>query len=480
MTAPSTYFFELPPYGVDAEGRAEWLRPYVEQIAPRLEERVRRGLVLFSANVYTALLHYFYSLRNDLQTKPFQLFKEFVQSKQFQSVHVLTRYDPYYARTTALAFALELAKKVQEDKELQQIMRELSEGGGCDVCQIQQGQGQQSSQNQGQQSQGQGQQQGQSQSQSQGGSQQQQGQQGQQQSQEQRQQGSWRRLVEKLGQIMEAASQNAKIANEFPGRGWDESAGQLVFSLATQPLPAVVVSELERVFIMSRQILHIFHSKFEPAILGEIAGYRTTSNLAHALPSELADETIFEVKLAQGSLLTHDKRLKNRSDVLLLLDKSGSMAGARIAWAKAVALALYKALRAHGVKVAVIFFDHNVYPPMQLPQHLKELLTVEASGGTSIENAVRAAIQFIEKGGRPHSVVLLSDIEAPFGIADSVVKRLKELRSKLSVVMLQSGFGSGWEVRRVVKETGGVFAHVRNADALSGAEVLKIAFRSII
>lgn len=125
---PKTYFFAVPPY--DGGGRELWLSPYVDEIlsSSGISENVKRGVVYFSLNVYTALLYYYFMLRADLQSSAFRLFKEFVQSKEFMSARSLTVYDPYMARTTAISFAIELAKKVREDEELARAMEEL--GGG--------------------------------------------------------------------------------------------------------------------------------------------------------------------------------------------------------------------------------------------------------------------------------------------------------------------------------------------------------------
>jgi Ca-activated chloride channel family protein len=114
------------------------------------------------------------------------------------------------------------------------------------------------------------------------------------------------------------------------------------------------------------------------------------------------------------------REVKKPSDVTLVFDKSGSMAGAPLAEAKAGARAFLASLQSRD-EATLVFFDHNVYPAVgpfdmasgrdQLTQRVDGAL---AGGGTALFDAVAttftdARTRAKAEPGRIHALVVMTD-----------------------------------------------------------------------
>ena len=132
----------------------------------------------------------------------------------------------------------------------------------------------------------------------------------------------------------------------------------------------------------------------------DFAGYGRISSLRelpwvraveHAYP-----EHVFLKRLAAMDLDVRKFREGHsgrRRRFIVLIDKSGSMGGEKIEWAKAVAVSLLMDSRTDRVKV--LFFDSQPHEPIDLSRDfakaLRSILSVEAGGGTSIDAALKKA-----------------------------------------------------------------------------------------
>ena len=158
---------------------------------------------------------------------------------------------------------------------------------------------------------------------------------------------------------------------------------------------------------------------------GWLGGLEYGSDLERIHYSELAlPEEVFLAKMANSRLLLYEKELPvSRGPIYVLLDKSGSMIGEKIDWARAVALALMEKSLREGRPFYVRFFDSTVYPllrvgrrstPSDVVRIMDYLATVKASGGTNITNAIRAAAGDLASsvsGDKVSHVVLITDGE---------------------------------------------------------------------
>ncbi|BFH73566.1 VWA domain-containing protein [Sulfurisphaera javensis] len=191
---------------------------------------------------------------------------------------------------------------------------------------------------------------------------------------------------------------------------------------------------------------------------GELYGYEEGSDLERIVSSELAlPEELFYVKLAESQLLLYQKRIKEvLGPIYLLLDKSGSMDGEKIIWAKAVALALYSRARRENRDFYIRFFDNIPYPLIKVPKNAKSkdvikmieyIGKIRGGGGTDISRSVISACEDIKEGHVKgvSEIILLTDGEDK--IAETTVRRsLKEANSTLISVMIR---GDNADLRRV-------------------------------
>lgn len=188
--------------------------------------------------------------------------------------------------------------------------------------------------------------------------------------------------------------------------------------------------------------------KYIPFKRGEKAGYELGSDVERMSPRNLLyDEDVFYVKLAQGRLLLYSKVIEeSMGPIYVLMDKSGSMEGEKITWAKAVALALYiRAVRGRREFYAR-FFDSQPYDLVKVSRNPKlseaakvfeYIARIKSAGGTDITRALITAItDFEERRVHGGSIVLITD-----GI-DRVLERpvrdgLKRVHALLVTVMVK-------------------------------------------
>lgn len=194
----------------------------------------------------------------------------------------------------------------------------------------------------------------------------------------------------------------------------------------------------------------------------ELGGYRLTRNPERALPRELAlPDDIFYYKLANSGLLSREKITVREGAFYVLLDKSGSMAErGKFTWANATALALLKLARAKGRRFYARLFDHTVYQllddgdPLRLSQ---ELLATVPNGGTSIDSALRTALEDLAEGGlseKTNTVIIITDGEDEVTVKPEEFKRVN---ATLVAVMVQ---GYNARLEELARATGGRYMKV--------------------
>ncbi|EWG07849.1 MAG: von Willebrand factor type A domain-containing protein [Candidatus Aramenus sulfurataquae] len=191
---------------------------------------------------------------------------------------------------------------------------------------------------------------------------------------------------------------------------------------------------------------------------GELYGYEEGSDLERLVPSELAmPEELFYVKLAENELLLYQKQIKETlGPIYLLLDKSGSMDGEKILWAKAVALALYSRAKRENRDFYLRFFDNIPYPLIKVIKNAKSkdvikmveyIGKIRGGGGTDISRSIISACEDIKEGHVKgvSDVIILTDGEDK--IAETTVRRyLKDANATLISVMIR---GDNADLRRI-------------------------------
>jgi uncharacterized protein with von Willebrand factor type A (vWA) domain len=181
---------------------------------------------------------------------------------------------------------------------------------------------------------------------------------------------------------------------------------------------------------------------------GEIEGYTRGSDIERLVYTELAyPEIYFYMKVAEGDLLLFEKVMYlTMGPVYILLDKSGSMDGNKILWAKATTLALFIRSRIEKRAFYMRFFDSEPYEliavkpnakPSQVVKLLEYIAMVRNGGGTDISKALLTACNDIMKLGfkETSDVILITDGEDR--IAKNLVKKaLQHAKARLLSVMI--------------------------------------------
>ncbi len=185
-------------------------------------------------------------------------------------------------------------------------------------------------------------------------------------------------------------------------------------------------------------------------VKGWIEGIEYGGDVERIHLSQLAlPEDYFYYKLANQRLLLYRKTLPSaRGPIYVLLDKSGSMVGTKIDWARAVAVALFKKAVEDNRLFYARFFDSIAYPPIVLKPRSKAseivklisyLARVRAGGGTDITRATAAAVEDILSLGearRISDVVLITDGEDRLS-SEIITKMTRKANLRLHTVMVQ-------------------------------------------
>ena len=139
-----------------------------------------------------------------------------------------------------------------------------------------------------------------------------------------------------------------------------------------------------------------------------------------ALPEEL-----FYANFANHRLLLYQKSLPLRKGpVYVLIDKSGSMVGEKMLWAKALTISLLKKSLREGRTFYMRFFDSRLYPVYKATPRIRGsclvrlidmLSRVKPQGGTDITRAVKTAATDVSKEKRrrdkPGDLIIVTDGE---------------------------------------------------------------------
>jgi uncharacterized protein with von Willebrand factor type A (vWA) domain len=213
---------------------------------------------------------------------------------------------------------------------------------------------------------------------------------------------------------------------------------------------------------------------------GWISSLEIGSDIERVHPSRLAfPEELFLVELANSRLLLYRKELSSEDGpIYVLLDKSGSMSGEKINWARAVALALLTKARASGRRFYVRVFDSITYElkvvervsrPRKVMSIVKYLATVKASGGTNITNAIAKAVEDIESSRAKGSsdIVLITDGEDK--LSSHILRSILPQTIRLHTVMIKGD-------NRTLQEVSSSYLSAMKLDEREALKVVKLAF----
>jgi len=262
-----------------------------------------------------------------------------------------------------------------------------------------------------------------------------------------------KRVSEMVSKALEQVVKDVKVAKDVKklltglgaGKGsvlaFDESMEE-VLRLAKETDISRVLEKIEGLKLPATR------ARYERFNRGWMDGVELGGDLERLHYSQLALPTLyFLASFADSKLLLYRKVLPaSRGPIYVLLDKSGSMVGTKIDWARAVAVALLRRAVVEGRGFYARFFDSIAYPPVHVKPNSKTadiirtlsyLARVKAGGGTDITRAVITACEDIEKErGKVSDIILISDGEDRIPL-DLLSKTLKKVNARLHTVMVQ-------------------------------------------
>jgi len=258
------------------------------------------------------------------------------------------------------------------------------------------------------------------------------------------------RALERIEQEVRTAKEiKQMIAGMGVGRSsvleFDDSAEEIIRLARETDVERILRSLRGMKFRLSRSRLERRHSR------GWIRGLEFGSDVERIHYSQLAlPDEIFYANYGNSKLLLYEKVLEaSRGPIYVLLDKSGSMVGSKIDWARAVAVALFKKAVDEGRRFYARFFDSVPYQPIvmrpnaktrEIVRMLSHLARVKAGGGTDIEGAISAAVQDITSSPRGDErisdIILITDGEDRINV-ENVRGMLDEVDARLHSVVIQ-------------------------------------------
>lgn len=159
--------------------------------------------------------------------------------------------------------------------------------------------------------------------------------------------------------------------------------------------------------------------------LGRLAptGLRLAREITDVLPSELAmypgNEVMFVAKLLDHELLGEERESpepKNKGDLMIFVDRSGSMNGPRIEWARALAIAgILQAEKQNRRWTVTMYADYGSKLLSSSSekgfQHAMNTVSVNAGGGTNTDWAIRTVLENndFSDGLRDPDILLITD-----------------------------------------------------------------------
>ncbi|MCE4622209.1 MAG: VWA domain-containing protein [Desulfurococcales archaeon] len=250
-----------------------------------------------------------------------------------------------------------------------------------------------------------------------------------------------------------------------------EDVLETILNLARKTDVSRVLEKLEGVKIPAN-----FARKTERFTKGWIEGVELGGDLERVHPSQLSlPDEVFYLLYAESRLLLYKRVfMAHEGPLYVLLDKSGSMSGNKIDWARAVAIALFQTALREGRSFYVRFFDampHNLLSvigrprPRDIVSLLEYLGTVKAGGGTDITRALAVAASDIEanKVKKNPDVILITDGEDR--LSESILNGILS-RSKINLHTVMIG-GDNKSLRSVSSS-------YMSVARLTGREVVRV------
>lgn len=210
------------------------------------------------------------------------------------------------------------------------------------------------------------------------------------------------------------------------------------------------VNKILEVLSLIPDVVKKAKKKYERFNRGEFNGYDLGSDLERLVPTQLAfPREYILLSYVESKLLLYDKKIsKSLGPLYLLIDKSGSMEGEKIEWAKATAIALLIKSRREVREFYLRFFDGAPHELIRVSRKasfseflslMRNLARVKSGGGTDITKAITTACDDIISSGvvkRDSDVVIITDGEDTLSVT-TLRRKLRQANARLFSVMIQ-------------------------------------------
>ena len=217
----------------------------------------------------------------------------------------------------------------------------------------------------------------------------------------------------------------------------------------------------------------------------EVFSVTQGDDIANMLPSEvikLTDpdlEDIFIKDLTEHNLMVYDIKagtMKEKGDIYVCLDLSGSMVGQREIWAKAVAIAVLNIAKKDRRGYTLVPFNKKVHtehiikiPRGKQPElsdiiHLAEMYT---GGGTNFNAVLDYALKDIEKSKKEKPEILfLSD-----GFSEVDAQKIKKKKKELDIRIISVAINT--DITASIREISDMAITINNLSDLSAEKIFK-------
>lgn len=238
------------------------------------------------------------------------------------------------------------------------------------------------------------------------------------------------------------------------GGGWGSGVGRgknkLNYDTINETLNLLDHEKIKRILEIVGRMNSIAARKQESKVRygrSEIHGVTVGRDIEHVLPEALVKlahpllKRTFQVDLLEGRVPQYDLRGKEkegRGPIVLLIDTSGSMAGGREIWAKAVAIALLSIAKKQRRSFMAITFDVKCQvldigkdeDVNSWHRKLVQWLLLGSNGGTSFEVPIKLGMDSIEReaGLLRADMVIITDGEC--GVSKEFSGVVKEHMSR--------------------------------------------------
>ncbi len=178
-------------------------------------------------------------------------------------------------------------------------------------------------------------------------------------------------------------------------------------------------------------------------------------------------EEILPVKIIGGEPPKKEK--KSRLSLILIIDKSGSMLGKKMLFAKKASIELIKQLKVND-NFGIIAFDTNPYTIVELKPNeevkkeiIRKLSTLHADGGTDIFPAMDSAYrQISRKSSKVSHVILLSDgnTKSIYYHYNRMISKFQQANITVSTIALGTWLVNTKLLEDIAKKTRGQFYQI--------------------